>query len=259
MSGNLEYIEKYLNGELSPAERNAFEEQMDTDEQFREEFRYYMISKQLIKREADRRLKDKLNLIGNKLDKEKEIKRTASLIRTVVRFAAAAILAGIIVAAAFLLIDSGKPSADQLISEYFVPASPGDLIQRGSSYEKSSGTIMWDSAFHSIANNQYQKAIPALEQLLSQDSIPTSPSLLQFLLGTCFFETGQYEKAVLTYSDIQPESGLYFGSQINKSLSLLKTGDITKAIQTLEKLLSNPAVPEKKPIRKLIRNLKNLQ
>lgn len=229
---NLEYIETYFNGELSQERKSEFEQRIIVDPVFAEEVAFYLSTKEVAIAEI-RKEKERFKEIykqykkGNQADLNKP-----GLLRKLLPWAAAAILAGIIFFgwSVWFKPDSAQVLADKYIQENFHTLSvkmdsEQDSLQKG---------------LRLYNEGRVEEALKQFESMIRSD---TSFFDAKKYAGIVSLRLGQYDKAVSYFSQIENYTHLYANpGKFYHALTLLRRnqpGDKKTAKRLLQQVVEN--------------------
>jgi tetratricopeptide (TPR) repeat protein len=230
MMDNLEYIDRFFKGELSPEEKLKFEQRIEEDPAFAEEVAFYAGALQATKDELAEEKKKKFREIYQQ-DKHHII--TPKPIRKLWPYmAAAAIVVGILIGAFLLFKSSSSPQqlADNYINEKLktLPVKMGieeDSIQTG---------------LHLYNEEKYDSALQLFETIIQRD---TGNYKAKIYMGIVYLRTGNYDKALAYFRQLENYHSLLSNPAIfYQALTLLKRnqpGDKQKARQFLQQIVNS--------------------
>ncbi len=218
-------IEQYFQGQLSPTERLAFEQELANDRQLSEALASYRTSELAIKAAARQQLRSKAA--------EAFANQTRPAGRTVL-FQRLAVAAGValLLAAGFWWInaDGGQPSSEQLFAQYYeLPPPPtvrSGLLLSGSP---------WEDAIEAYSKQDYQTAIPRFRELISVPDFQLKETA-RLLLGLSLLSSGAAEESVSVFGEISTTSSLRQDAEWYGALALLKVGKAAQAKAAFEQI-----------------------
>jgi hypothetical protein len=230
-------IKQYKNGQLTEAERAAFEQQMQTDPAFADEVATWAAIFQGIQEKGDAQLNNELMDFGKQLLQasvaapEMTAKVNPELMArrfSIPRwaYAAAAMILLLLVAwpiyQRFGSTENTFASAETLFSEHF-SALDAPTVRDG-------GAIPWQVAYQ---QQQYAEAAAALQHLL-EDPNYKRRSEAQLFLGISHLGTGQPQKALEVLQQVNPDNFEWEEAQWYTMLAYLKLGNTAKAKNLLQ-------------------------
>lgn len=220
-----EDIERYLSNAMSDEERLAFEEELQSDPDLREETNLYASTVDSLRRTlqpdaGEQALRDKLERNRTYFSSENDKKRQTGRVVSIMRWAAAAaVLAAIAIWA---------PWANDPLSEYGTITMPS-LVERGAD---SAGRIA--EAAKLFNEKDYEEALPLLDAgVLNR---PDDMFLL-FFRGVTHLHTGNPEKARLDLRKVFESKSVYrFDAAYFIGLSYLDENSAEDCRTWLEKI-----------------------
>ncbi len=245
---DIEQIEKYLGGELSQNEMQAFDVRLQNDKAFAEVFALYKsVETEMLETEDERELRNRLSGITQKhfdvAEPAKIVKLKTNRTRWLLYATAAA--ASIIILLFLKPWQQKALSNEQLYAQYAVPDELPAVV-RGTNDD--SLLIKATNLYNQI---KYPAALFLLDSLVKQR--PTEAQL-QLALGICFLKTGKYDSAINRFDSLAVRESVYKYIALEwKGLAYLKQNKIADCIAVL-KLIPADAVNYKK-VNELIRML----
>lgn len=221
-----ENIEKYVRGELSPEEKNAFEKKLATDEKSVEELAVHRKNMLAIKAAVRQKLRGEVGAAYSAIN-QKTGRRI--LFRRVMAVAAGIVM---LIAAGIIWMNgsSGKIAPGALYAKHFeMPAAPS--VRNGMQQVNPK----WQNAVDFFAGGKYKSAIPLLQELLTDESFGQRETA-KLLLGTCLLSEGDTNGAIEILDQITPESTYQQDAEWYHALALLKGGNLGEAKQAFEKI-----------------------
>lgn len=237
-------IERYLQGDLAAAELSAFENRMATDMDFSKEVQLMQSMNDFApqKHKTDQTI-EQFIAFGQKFNgtATPEPKPTTPILESADSSAPPIIpiykqprlIMGAIVAAAALLLLCLLPQfTNNTYDQYYQ--------YRPISTEKNTSQPNLNQAVQFFNQEQYQKAVPALEPIATTD-----PSL-QLALGISYMETNQHSKANQTFIDLIKNHPIYQNEgHWYLALNALRQKDITTCRQWLNQIDSDSVYGKK--------------
>ncbi len=229
-----EFIDRYLDNDLSGPELNWFEKELDSNSELQGELYLQKDLNEALSQDDILDLREKLNVIHEMVDPEpnrKKIKKTVS--ENWVGIAAAS--AVILVAIGFLLTNSINPvqTSEELFDQHYEPyIVPTNY--------RSAAEI--NNAFHmalvEYGNQDYQKALLLFEKVLIKDESRMDVTLLT---GISNLEIENYNKANNSFQEVINHNDNLFIEQAEWYLALcyLKTGEQEKANLQFGKIITD--------------------
>lgn len=228
----LESIEKYLNNQMDPAERQTFELAMGTNPSLAEEVASFQDVKQMVNIAGDEAFLNKLKSIEDELAGKTTSVRPFLGRRLVLGIAAAVI----ILLAGIWILQPQRTESNDLFAENF-QAYPAPAHLRGETNENQS----WETARTAYIQEDYTQAAQQFEALLALDSIPQAVYLVHFYAGISQLAEippklpgaiGHLQYVAATDSDYYQPAQWYL------ALAYLKNGEEQKAKVLLEKMVA---------------------
>jgi tetratricopeptide (TPR) repeat protein len=224
MSEFIEDIEKYLKGDMKPEEKQAFEERLEIDDDFRMNFDAYKVSQYILEDESDKRLKTML--MGM------ERKGASSGIPLNRNLAIAAAVALVLVSFGIYLFTQ-KPfesrSLSEVYNEYYKPMDTGLVLER------SEGDNEWNKAISHYKTGNYEDAIEIFKVLSLKPDFEKKNALSLFF-GLSLLESGDSFGAIKKLEEVSSESGLFHDANWYIGLIYIKERKIDLAITEFEKI-----------------------
>lgn len=225
---NNDRIKKYLNNELSPVERNAFERAMQDDPFLMEAMDGLESFNQ----------PQKLEIIQKELE-EKTDMRTAVpkpggkiIFMNVFKLAAAACIIGIVAFTSWRYIFTKRIVDEQAIyASYFKPLTHPDATVRGENKPAND-----EQAVLAYEKEDYFEAVRQYEKLVSDNPDNVKNKLF---LGISFLATNQPKKAIDVLGSITTSEEFHYDIQWYLALAYIKTKEIQKAQDILQIIVHN--------------------
>jgi tetratricopeptide (TPR) repeat protein len=230
-----EQIEEYLSGQMSSAERQAFESAMAGDQRLAQAFHLYSVIEKEMKDsgkydEEMAALKKTLQSLGENYRSEGYKAEKSGPIRWII--AAAACL--VIVVGIELLPGRGK-NPQQLAGDYIKTTLTHISRTMGAGH----GNDGLQTAIDAYNSGDYEKARPLLEGLAAKDTSNTDA--LEYL-GRTSLLAKRYDEALLVFRQLADKKGLYSNpGKFLEAVTLLQrnnAGDAPQARQLLQEVVS---------------------
>lgn len=224
---NNELVKKYLANELSPQERNAFEQEMENDPFLKESIEGWSINDEQL-------TMNNLNAIENDLHAKIDTKMTKQEKGKVIsmsffRYAAAACIIGILALVSWRLINTGTNIDEQAIyASYFKPLTNPDATVRGENGETEESL-----AIQAYEKEDYFEAVNAYQKLVANNPDNVKNNLF---LGISFLGTNQPKKAIEILSKLTTSEEFHYDIQWYLALAYIKNKEIPQAQTTLNNL-----------------------
>ena len=245
---DIEQIEKYLGGELSRDELQAFDLRLQNDKAFTEIFALYKsVDTEMHEAEDERELRNSLSGISQKhfnvAAPAKIIKLKTNRTRWLLYATAAA--------ASIIILLFLKPwqdkilSNEQLYAQYAVPEELPAVV-RGAN--EDSLLIKAKTLFN---QKNYAAALPLLDSIIK---LKPGEAQLQLSLGICLTQTGKFESAINIFDSLAAKESSYkYDAMAWKAFAFLKQDKREACIAALKLIPADAANYEK--AKELIRKL----
>ena len=220
-------IKKYLSNQLTPLERNAFEQEMEKNEFLKESVEGFEMNSMPL-------TMDKMDDIESDLhhkmeEKVRQTKKGKLIFMNVFKFAAAACIISIIGIATYRIFFSSEYLSEQEIySCYFKPLTNTDAIVRG-----ENDTTDEAKAAKAYENEDYFEAVNYYQKLVSNNTDNVKNNLF---LGISLLATNQPKKAIDVLNSITLSEEFHFDIQWYLALAYIKNKEIQNAQTTLNLL-----------------------
>ncbi|MEM6316295.1 MAG: tetratricopeptide repeat protein [Bacteroidota bacterium] len=221
---NQDLIEKYLRGELDDAKAQQFRQQLTKDEALAKAFAVEKEIHNAIQLNVEANFRSRLEKLSTQ--------PSQSVTTTIPMYRRAWFLAASLLFLIGLFWWSfnqfGTSDTQDLFAQYY--ETPTFSFDR-------SGTATptdFDKVVETYQQKDYSQVI---EKLSTTDSQKLNPKWI-LLLGICYLETAQFEKAVVTFDVLQAKGSLLDDAVWYKGLTYLKMGQKEMAKTTLQTLLS---------------------
>ena len=229
MTDNLEYIDRFFNGELSPEETQHFEKRIIDDPEFADEVTFYLSARQILQEEVIKEKKERFRQLlkeDNTFSKNFQTGRVRKLWMYNVAAAAAVIVFAFF---AWYLFFSKASSPQQLADNYI----NGNLKTLSVTMGIEKDSIQ--TGLHLYNEGQYDSALQQFETIIYRD---TANYLAKKYAGIVYLKLNNYDKALDYFR--QPEKFSLFSNpaKFYQSLTLLKRdlpGDKQQAKLLLKK------------------------
>ena len=219
-----EFIERYLDGNLSKTEQEAFEQALAQDKKLQTAVEEQRITYQAV------------NLYAHSVEKERvkkvfERKRGGASRRPYLQLAASVAL--LIAAVSFYFVQTNRYSDDQLTAGYFT-AYPDRVTQMSGQSEETIGAAM--KAYNA---GDYAAALSLFE------TVPDSSNFAQevgLYAGICNLQLEDYTTALQDFQEIMDGQGDYAeAAQWYLALSYVGLGNEAEATRLLNKIVADQA------------------
>lgn len=226
-------FDKYLNNELVGEELTDFEERLQNDSEFNEEFEIYKtledsLSSKFENEEEETVLRNTLSDLGSKFIKEEEIQKKETKVVPLFNYRKLMVAASIAVLIGFFLFKNGTP----VYGDYSNHNSL-ELIVRGDNNES---LLTAEEAFNAKDYNE------ALKQLTNLTGILPEDIEIQLYIGICNLELNNFDEAGTIFNKISAgDSSFASTGTWYKALSLLKQENLSGCKEVLK------TIPESAP------------
>jgi hypothetical protein len=239
MKVDLEVLENYYEGRMSNSEREAFEKLLISDARVAEELHNYILSKTAISAAANERLKEHLMESGKELQIADQ--RKSPFTRFLAIAASIAIIAGL-GWISFLFFHHQK-SNEEIYLSYYQRPDINEFTVRGN--DNDSSQLFWDQGLHYYENHKIEKAAAEFKKLILINKT-TSASKAYFMLGLCYMELNDTQKAIQTLGRVSDQSNFVYMKQYYSALCLIKMDKKKEASDLLLKIVKDQNHPYRK-------------
>lgn len=224
---NNELVKKYLANQLSPEERNAFEQEMENDPFLMESIEGLSVVNGQWSIDAVEKVEQEIN---HKIElKVNEQKKAKVISMSFFRYAAAACVIGIICFTSYNLFFVTKQLDEQAIyASYFKPLTNPDATVRG-----ENGATEESIAVQAYEKEDYFEAVNAYQKLVANNPDNVKNNLF---LGISFLGTNQPKKAIDVLNKITNSEEFHFDIQWYLALAYIKNKELQNAQTTLSNL-----------------------
>ncbi len=207
----IEQFDRHYNHEDSGHEREAFEEKLRADAEFKKEYDAYLKSIETI------------HLIGFRNDLEKIINNKSNSVSIFEKKIWLPMAASIIFAAfaLFVWLNRSNDTSESLAQAYYQPY-PNIIASRGS-------VKKIDEALGEYSKGSYRNAIEKLNQLDPSDT-------LFFYKGLCYLSLNQVDSALRSLAPLDSQSIFYTQSRWYSAIALLLKNDSREAAMQLKQI-----------------------
>lgn len=237
------FIEKYLDGEMTPAEKIWFEKELEGNEALQLELELRKSANSVISDREIMALRSQLNAIEK--ERSEENPWTAAR-RRMLRYAAVATV--VVLTGTSIWLPNRKLSNDQLFEKYYeVTNTAGSAVTR-SSGDTSDPT--YQAAVTEFRNGQFDSAINHFLDFTSgHEGIDEDVQIgVEMMLGHSYAGNRQYNEAGISYKNVVDHNDNLYIEDANWLLSLcyIKTGETEKARTRLEIIAASDSRHSKK-------------
>ncbi|AQG79153.1 tetratricopeptide repeat protein [Spirosoma montaniterrae] len=204
---NLEFIEQYVTGQLSAAERTQFENALQTDPALADLLAFYVLSKHTAKAEAREQRRAELDALRHQLAQpptasEGADSRVRSLWSAPMRWAAAASVVLLLGLGWYFLRDTVSTANPRQLADAYISRNYDQLTTT-----MSGGTT--DSLTQGIGlynEKKFSEAEAVFEQLLTQQ--PNNDRVLKFA-GIVALRQQKYDQAIARFNRLSQRTDLF--------------------------------------------------
>ena len=224
-----ELIEKYVNGEMSDAERKAFEDNLTDDTKLANELLSYQKSRLAIKAAIRQEIREDT---GKALQdwKNKKKRRTRRIYRWSI---AATILLITAIGISFFIGNKQTVSPDQLFAAHFELPKVSNIRTNSSDHP----------IFEQAVTAFYEKSFTTVLDLLSPQATDPDISLSSdalIMLGVSHLALNNLSQAINVLQKVDSSGSLYQDAEWYLALAYLKNGQTNEAKQILGKIAQTP-------------------
>lgn len=222
-----ELIKKYLTNELSPQDRNAFEQEMENDPFLMEAVEGLMLQHSTWDKAQIQQLENELH---QKIDQKIQQPQSGKIIPLhFFRYAAAACVIGILAFTSWRLFLSPEQLDEQAIyASYFHPLTHPDATVRGENAVSDE-----TAAVQAYEKEDYFGAVKYYEKLVANNPENIKNNLF---LGISLLATNQAQKAVDVLNKINTSNDFHFDVQWYLAMAYLKNKDVQHALDLFSAL-----------------------
>jgi tetratricopeptide (TPR) repeat protein len=226
---NHDLIDNFLTGRLTPAEKEAFEASLKTNEMLRQETETQARLKGIVVSYGAAQLKKRLQKIeAETIHKKDAPKNPYWWLYLIIGL----IMAGL----AWWVLQSDSSSAespDAIYAAYYEPFTPVGLSTRDNTTESPSTTIL-----NAYLQKDYSAVITQIQQ---QPEVLEENIQFQLIHAIALLETNQSKEAIRELENIALKKDPYFTDEAHwyQALALLKSGNKTTAIPLFTSVAEN--------------------
>lgn len=221
---DLHLIDKYLQSQLDAKEEKLFVEKQN-DPDFQKELDLRKNSLSVFKKNGRQALKKKLQFLEKEIQGESIANKQPTKVRNINRGAWIGVAAALLLLMGMFWWNTQTANSDQLFAQHFQPY-PNIIAPIVKS--KTPSTSEYELAFQTYEQGDYQKAIPLLEKISSEEG--------KFYLAISQLANGDGKQAIPLLFDLNndPSNRFYQASQWYLALAYLKTDQPDKANDILD-------------------------
>jgi len=230
-------IESYLEGTLTGDDRISFEKRIRAEEELKESLSL-MLEMDVVLQEFDKnqQIEEWKNIIATEpLPQLTIIKRLSNIRHTQAGQYALSMAAMLLLfVAIYFLVPTSTSSPEQLASQYWSETAHFSYanVSRGENHEAVENSLEDIYSLHKTGD--YAATLKAIEVL------PTLDEKTILLKGSCYYNTNQTEKAILTFQEItaSPDNYSIDEAKWYLALSYLKKGNTKEAQEQLQEIVN---------------------
>jgi len=238
-------FDNYLNKELSASELISFEEKLNADADFKQEFEIYKaletsLASRFKNEEAEKELRNTISKLGSKYIKPEDSVKKKGKIISLFNYKQLMVAASIAMLIGFFLFNNGEP-----VYSDFSNHNALELVVRGNNNE---AIVKAQDAFNS---KNYKEALQQLTVLSETNSDDTEIELYK---GICYLELNVYVEADVIFDAISSGNSAFVNTATwYKALSMLKQEQFEACKYILKTIPESAA--EYKQAQKLLKKL----
>jgi len=195
MSKYQNYIQPFLDGELSREELDWINKELENNAVLAEDIKLYREVDTAIREDDVLDLRDQLNVIHNELGDEVSNPKKPVRYRKAISYAAIASVAILISVGVMYKLQTRKLSNQEIFEKYYEPYEV-TMVYRSA---ETSSTALLQEAIQMYEAGMYTEAITLYEEVLVKDPADMQSKLYS---GISYLETDQYVKADKSFSTI---------------------------------------------------------
>ncbi|MGC9471651.1 MAG: hypothetical protein ACP5D1_08910 [Bacteroidales bacterium] len=244
-----EFIERYLDGEMSPEEKTWFEKEIEDNPELGDEIQLRREVNEAIMEEDVIQLRMQLDSIHRKHQAEKirAVRRRPALRRVVLAASSAAVLT------VFILLGGrywwGNVAPEKIFHRYYEPYEMPVYREAGTATD-----LLFLKAMETYQNREFDRAIELFEEVLALDGTKMDASLMS---GISKIETERYGEATTNFRRIIEHRDNMFMDQAEwyLALSYLMKGETGKATALFEQIAGEEGT-YRKEAREILRKIR---
>ncbi len=248
-----ELIDKYLLGNITEKELNMLNKELNSNPDLAAEIALERDIISGIQTYGNQELKQRLKAIHQDITTAPV--QEAKIRKLGVRPIAIAATIALFIAAGIWWMNQSL-TAEAIIAQYDAPYLEVLQVPRGNNVLE-----LYQSAWNNFSSENFQKALPQIEELLEGD-LPdgVDSSLLLFAKNICLYELGQYQQALKGFETrFGPDSLLFDYSIWYQALSNIQLGNRQKGIQQLNSLASDSSRDKHQDALQLLKDLEKAE
>jgi tetratricopeptide (TPR) repeat protein len=248
MKIELEILENYYEGRMSDSEREAFEKLIVSDALAANELQNYILSRSAIASASNERLKKHLLESGASINMSGQRKNPFT------RFLALAASIALLLGLGWVLFHFLQPqkTGDEIYLSWYQRPDISDFAVRGD--DNDSSQVFWDRGLDYYANHKIDKAAAEFNKIIRINKT-VSASKAYFMLGLCYMEMNDTQKAIKTFGQVNDKSNFVFMKQYYSALCYIKMDKKKEASDLLQRIVQDQNHPYRKNAIRILREL----
>jgi tetratricopeptide (TPR) repeat protein len=250
MSKYDEFIQPFLDGELSREELDWFSKELESNAVLAEDIKLYREVDNAIREQDVMDLRDQLDVIHNSIGDPAQAPAAQTRYRKVLSYAAIASLAILISLGVLLKVQHNKLTNEQIFEKHYEPYEVTMIYRSAETdYQK-----MVSQAFTKYDAGDFYAAIDLFEQILAEDPGDMASHLYS---GISYMETDQFNEAEIKFDKIIDHNDNSFiePAQLYLGYCYLHTGQNDQARSHFKEIASSESSYNKKA-KKIMRSIK---
>ncbi|HEC42139.1 hypothetical protein LCGC14_2902990 [marine sediment metagenome] len=251
MSKYEEFIQPFLDGELSREELDWFSKELESNAVLAEDIRLYREVDSAIREQDVMDLRDQLDVIHNAIGDPSQESVSPSRYRKVLSYAAIASLAILVSLGVLLKVQHNKLTNDQIFEKHYEPYEVTMIYRSAESdYQR-----VLSQAMTFYESGEFHNAINLFEDILIKDPADMASSLYS---GISYMETEQYIQADEKFQKIINHNDNLFVDQAEWYLAFcyLHTGQNLEARGHFKEIANSESSFYSKKAKKIMRSIK---
>jgi len=223
-----EWVQRYLEGELSGQELLDFEQHLAKDSELQTMLEEHKILAGGIRYHARTQVWDKIKALEALAEAEDTSKRLSGNSNKFLYWSVAAAVAVLLVSVVYFVNRNQPVDTGQLFAENF---EPYPALAYAPQRSDTSFASMMEEAFGAYSNGDYTAAIPLFEEILAQNE----ETMVWFYLGNAYLAEGQSEQAIAAFQKfLQIKTALTYQGKWYLSLAYLSNDQLPDAEKYLK-------------------------
>jgi hypothetical protein len=221
---NMEIMERYHEGKMSPEELASFEVRLLTDSNLKEEFDLYKNIVEVIRKKGEENFREKLRNADLELGNPKKINLGKKKNLQPLAIAASLVF---LIAISIVWMLLGRNSLPDLADKYYER-------EKGLAVEMSMSNGKMNDVMSNYNSGNYPLMTNQINELLKTDS---KNDTLNYFLGVANYETKNYASALSRFEIVPAQSAYFQRAQFRMVLTYLKTEQKDSARKLIDKCL----------------------